>query len=228
MNQQTKVKAIKIKPKATRLMEQPSDLIELTPRDGAWKQRFRYSDRLVRNLAVVGCLVLIVTAVRNSSLPETRSIFEAVQASAGMEWDESLGKLSFVNSILPQEIQDVWNETTAVQVVLPAQGTVSHAWSESEPYLMIESQTDEVCSVAEGEVMSVAHGVDEERIVRIRHADGIETIYANLEECFVEQGDFIPAGTKIGEKLPQEPLAFEVRVNGRSVEPDVRPFSFGE
>lgn len=227
MDQQTKVKAIKIKPKALRLLEQTSGLTELAPRDETWKHRFMRLDSLVRNMAVVGCLVLVVTAVRNSSLPESKSVFEAVQASAGMQWDESLGKLSFVNAILPPEIQEVWSETSSLTLNLPVDGTVVHAWTAKEPYLLIEGEKV-VFSVAAGEVMSVSHGMDEERIVRIRHEGGAETIYGNLEKCLVEAGDHILAGTEVGTVLSGRPLAFELRMNGKPAEPVMGAFVFGK
>jgi len=227
LDQQTKVKAIKIKPKALRLLEQTSGLTELAPRDETWKHRFMRLDSLVRNMAVVGCLVLVVTAVRNSSLPESKSVFEAVQASAGMQWDESLGKLSFVNAILPPEIQEVWSETSSLTLNLPVDGMVVHAWTAKEPYLLLEGEKV-VFSVAAGEVMSVSHGMDEEQIVRIRHEGGAETIYGNLEKCLVEAGDHILAGTEVGTVLSGRPLAFELRMNGKPTEPVMGAFVFGK
>ena len=67
--------------------------------------------------------------------------------------------------------------------------------------------------------MSVAHGMEEERILRLRHDDGTETIYGNLQSCCVEVGDRVYAGEIIGTLLEDQPLAFEVRINGRSVDP---------
>ena len=226
MNQQTRVKAIRVKTKALRLVHQASSLTEVCSQESTWKQRFMCIDRLVRNMAVVGCLVLVVTAVRNSSLPVSKSVFEAVQASAGMQWDESLGKLSFVNAVLPVEIQEVWQETKSMVVSMPVDGKVVHAWSETEPFLLIEGERPDVYSVMAGEVMSVSHGMNEEKIVRIRHEDGSEAIYGNMEKCSVEAGDHIFAGTQIGVLIPGQALAFELRMNGKTAQPVLGTFTF--
>ena len=219
MNQQTQVKNMKVKTKATRLLNEPAQLTELPKRTTGWGTRFLQLDQLVRNLAVVGGLVLVVVAVRNSSIPEAQSVFGAIQQSAGMQWDESIGKLSFVNSLLPEEIREVWNENTSISVLAPVNGDVVHAWSQSEPYLLIDGDTRDIRASAPGEIMSVAHGMEEERILRLRHDDGTETIYGNLQSCCVEVGDRVYAGEIIGTLLEDQPLAFEVRVNGRSVDP---------
>jgi len=219
LNQQTRVRNIKVKSKAVRLMEEPSQLIELTPRESGWGKRVLQLDRLVRDLAVVGCLVLVVVAVRNSSLPEAQSVFGAIQSASGMEWDESLGKLSFVTTLLPQEIQEVWNQTTSAEVLAPLNGEIVHAWSEKEPYLLINGLTQSIHVSDEGEIMSVAHGMDEELILRVRHSDSFETVYGNLAQCYVEPGDYVYSGDVIGKLLSDRPLAFETRVHGRSVEP---------
>ena len=67
--------------------------------------------------------------------------------------------------------------------------------------------------------MSLAHGPGEERILRIRHENGVETLYGNLKECFVEAGSMVESGQVIATLLPDTPLAFELRINGRSVDP---------
>jgi len=190
--------------------------------------RFLQLDHLVRNMAVVGALVLVLIAVRNSSMPEAQSVFGVLQQTAGMQWDESVGKLSFVNSLLPEAVQEVWNETQAPALYMPASGDVIHAWSRSEPYLLIRGEEQEVLAAEAGEVMNIAHGLGEERILRIRHNDHTETFYGNLSSCLVEVGDHVEPGTVIGSLLKDMPLAFEVRVDGRSVEPAMSALPFAE
>ena len=85
----------------------------------------------------------------------------------------------------------------------------------------MEWQTDvaDVRCAADGQVMSVAHGLDEERIVRIRHENGVETVYGNLAECFVQEGDSVASGQIFARVLEGKPLAFELRRDGRSIDP---------
>lgn len=202
--------------------------VELEPQERAWPVRFLKADQLVRNLAVMGVLLLTVIAVKNSSAPEAQSVFSVLKTSAGMEWDESVGKLSFVNSLLPEALQEVWNPSPAVTVYAPVNGETLHVWSQNEPYITLRSQTGDVRSAADGEVMSIAHGLDEERIIRIRHEDGTEALYGNLQTCHMQEGQKVWAGDVIASLIPGEPLVFELRVNGRSVDPANRLVPFEE
>lgn len=202
--------------------------IELSQTENRWMIRFWQADRLVRNLAVVGALLLAVIAVKNSTVPEAQSVFSALQESAGMEWDESVGKLSFVNSLFPEAIQQVWNPSPAVTVYAPVRGDTVHTWSEGEPYITIQSKGRDVRAAADGEVMSIAHGLGEERIIRIRHEDDTEALYGNLESAWVEEGQAVCAGDVIASLIDGVPLAFELRVDGRSVNPEGRLIPFEE
>ena len=65
-----------------------AELTELPQKDG-WGKRLLRADKLVRNLAVVGAMLLTVIAVKNAGSPDAQSVFGALQASTEMEWDES-------------------------------------------------------------------------------------------------------------------------------------------
>ena len=221
MNQQTKVQNIQIRVKTSRLRktEEKAKVLELPERQREWGRRILQLDKLVRDFAVVGGLMLVVIAVRNAGLPETQSVFGVLQESAGMQWDESLGKLSFVNSFLPETVREVWSTVPYADVAAKIEGEIVHAWSNQEPYLLIDNNTSEIRVAAAGEVMSIAHGPDEEYILRLRHGERTETIYGNLQEINVEIGQYVEAGEIVGKLLHEQPLAFEIRVDGRSVDP---------
>lgn len=228
LESKTKVRKIDVKAQKTKINIPTPEVIELPEREISFGTRFLQLDRLVRNFAVVGSLVLVMIAIRSSNMEETQSVFSALQTGTGMQWDESIGKLSFVNNLLPEEIQTVWNENKEVSVYAPVNGEIVHAWSEGEPYLLIRGKKDEVFASADGEVMSIAHGLGEERIVRVRHADQSETVYGNLQECVLEIGQLVHAGELLGKLIPDHPLAFEVRVNGRPVKIDDQLKTFQE
>lgn len=190
------------------------------PKESSFGRRLLQTDKLIRNLAVVGGLMLTLVAVKNANQPQAQSVFSAIQESAGMEWDESLGKLSFVSGVLPEGVQEVWNESQSLTVFAPVIGDTVHAWSEQEPYVEYMSTLSDVRAVADGEIMSIAHGMDEERIVRVRHTDETESIYGNLLTCYGEVGDRVYAGDIIARVLDDKPLAFELRKDGRSINPE--------
>ena len=213
-----------VKSRAARLLESAMNencVEEMKPRK-SWIHDLLQLDQLGRNLIVTGCLFLVVVAVRNAGTPQSMSVFNALKTSAGMEWDESVGKLSFVHSVLPPSVQAVWNFEPDIAVFSPVRGEVVHAWSRQEPYVMLESKVRDVRAAADGEVMSIAHGLEEEKIVRVRHDDDTESIYGNLSQCFLNEGDRVYAGDVFATLLEDRPLAFELRVDGRSIDPEGR------
>lgn len=176
-------------------------------------------ESLTRNLAVLGCLALVILAVQKSGEQGSVSAFSALQSEMNATWEADVGKLSFVSELLPPELREVWNPSPAVAVSAPVVGETVHAWSVGEPYVEILAAENQIRSADSGEVMSIAHGPGEERILRIRHENGAETLYGNLKSCLVEVGGMVESGQVIATLLPNTPLAFELRINGRSVDP---------
>ena len=231
MEHQTRVTNIKLRTKQEVEKKEKRESVqpvELPREENRWAVRFLHADLLVRNLAVVGVLLLTVIALRTSPSTQAQSVFSALQESAGMEWDESVGKLSFVNSLLPEALQEVWNPQPDFMVCAPLSGETLHVWTKQEPYITVLGRTDEIRAAADGEVMSIAHGLNEELIVRVRHLDDTEAVYGNLAVSHVDEGQQVYAGDMIGTLLSEQPLAFELRLNGRSVDPTGRMMPFDE
>lgn len=178
-----------------------------------------FAERLTRNVAVAAALLLCAVAVRNAALPEAKDVFAAIQDSITMNLDESLGKLTFVSNLLPESALVFWDSNETVQVSAPVHGDIIHVFNDEEPYLALLGVSTDVRVAADGEVMNIAHGDGEERVVRIRHNNGLETLYGNLLECYVTEGDQVYEGDIIGETAAKQPVYFEVRRNGRSIDP---------
>ena len=183
------------------------------------KRKWFDMDRLLRNVAIVGALWLVVAAVRNAGDAGVQSVFSSLQTNMAVDWDESLGKLTFVNNLLPESLRTVWSEEPVATVYAPVTGEIVHAWNAAEPYLELSSVVTDVHAAQNGEVMSISHGLDEELIVRLRHDNGLETLYGNLSECQVEEGAYVYAGDLLGTVLSGKNLCFEVRQDGRAVDP---------
>ena len=99
-------------------------------------------------------------------------------------------------------------------------GRVSHAWSSQEPYIGYSAPGDEmVYAFAAGQVMSIAHGQDEELIVRLRHESGMETLYYNLADVLTQEGDSVSSSTCLGHVIRGSQALLEVRMAGRSMNP---------
>ncbi len=178
----------------------------------------RWGERLARNMALAGLLMVTVAAMRNAELPSGDTVLTAVRQMIDGEWDDHLGKISFVGRFLPETVAVFFETAPDAELTAPCFGVLSHAWTAEEPYLGYTGEDRRVFAVAAGQVMSVYHGADEEYILRLRHDDGLETMYYALASVSVSEGDAVSANTCLGRALP-EGAVIEVRRAGRAIDP---------
>ena len=181
--------------------------------------RPRWGEKLARNFAFAGILTLAVVSVRNAELPTGKTLLTAMQEMIDTSWDSGLGKISFVSSLLPESMAVFFESDLHTELTAPCFGKVVHAWSEEEPYLGYSAKDGSVYAVSGGQVMSVAHGLDEEKVIRVRHGDGLESMYYNLGDVNVREGDEVTADTCLGTALPGSQALLEVRRTGRPIDP---------
>ncbi len=178
----------------------------------------RWGERLVRNLALAGMLVITIAAVRNAELPNGKTVLTAIQEMIEGDWDGQLGKINFVGRFLPETVAVFFESTPDAELTAPCFGSLTHGWTEREPYLGYEGDDTRVFAAAAGQVMSVSHGPDEEYILRVRHDDGLESLYFNLASTAVVEGDRVTTATCLGKSLPGG-CFIEVRRAGRAIDP---------
>lgn len=183
------------------------------------RSSFSFGEKLARNLALAGMCLLLIASVRNERLPSGQTVRTAIQQIIQPNLNESLGKISFVSKLLPETAAVFFETQAEPALTAPCFGGVSHAWSATEPYVSFRSENNRVYAAADGEVMSVAHGMEEETILRIRHDNGLETFYYNLAQSNVKEGDPVREDTCVGTLLAGKEAAFEVRRAGISVDP---------
>ena len=182
-------------------------------------EKTRWGEKLARNCAFVGILTLMVVSVRNAQLPTGQTVLTAVQEMIDASWDSSLGKISFVSNLLPESMAVFFESDLNAELTAPCFGPVVHAWSEKEPYLGYSATNGNVYAVSTGQVMSVAHGLEEERVVRVRHDNGLESLYYNLASVNIREGDEVSAQTCLGTALAGRQALVEVRRAGRAIDP---------
>lgn len=175
--------------------------------------------RLTRNLALCALMLLTVVSVRNNRLPDGQTVLSAVQSAAEGNWDTTLGKISFVSNLLPETVSVFFDTAPASALALPCTGEMVHSFTSDEPYLSYASADGKVYCMAGGEVMAVAHGMEEERILRLRQDDGLEALYYNLLDCLWQEGDRMEAGQTVGNLMPGNQAVIEVRKNGVALDP---------
>lgn len=184
----------------------------------ALPEKPRWGERLARNAALAGLLMVTVAAMRNAELPNGGTVLTAVRQAVDGEWDGHLGKISFVGRFLPETVAVFFESAPDAELTAPCFGSLSHAWTAEEPYLGYAGQDKRVFAVAAGQVMSVYHGSDEEYILRVRHDDGLETMYYALSSVAVSEGEAVSVSTCLGQALP-EGAVIEVRRAGRAIDP---------
>ena len=183
------------------------------------KKEQRFGERLARNLALSGMLVLAVAAAHDAKLPQGETVLTAVREMIDPSWEEPLGKIRFVGGWLPESVAVFFESPVQASLTAPCFGAVLHPWTEAEPYLGYQCRDGEVYAAAAGQVMSVAHGLEEERVVRVRHDDGLETLYYNLATVLVREGDEVGANTCLGRTPDGAEALMEVRRAGRAIDP---------
>lgn len=175
-------------------------------------------ERLTRNVALCALLLLTVVSVRGQLTGE-QTVLAALQQNIGRDWDESIGKLTFVSALFPETALVFSQSARGTTLVAPCFSALKTPFSAQTPYLAYDNENCAVYPCAGGTVMSLAHGNNEERILRLRHADGLETLYYNLARTHVTEGDLVDTNTVLGTTLLGEDLILEARVDGVTVDP---------
>ncbi|MBQ9262614.1 MAG: M23 family metallopeptidase [Clostridia bacterium] len=176
-----------------------------------------FAECLARNMALAGMLLLTVVAVRNAKLPSGQTVLTAVQQIIEPGWDDNLGKINFVSNLFPDTVAVFFQMEPDIDLTAPCFGAVTHTWSNDEPYIGYQAANGRVYAAGDGQVMSIAHGMEDERIIRVRHDNGIETLYYNLADVNVGEGDSVTATTCLGTSIAGQTALLEVRRAGKPI-----------
>ena len=176
---------------------------------------------LMKNIAVSAALVLCAVTLRTGALPQLSDAADLVltAASDNSLLDEQLGKLSFVSTLFPEAVL-VFGAAGETEMLMPVNASyVVHTWSETEPYMSWYTNDAQVISACAGEVIGIYHGNGDEHLVQVMGDHGIACLYGNLSQVDVEVGDAVAPGTILGQIIPGEECVFELRKDGRSIDP---------
>ena len=166
------------------------------------KQKLTFGDRLLRNSALACALLLAILAMGNINQPWARSTSEAVERALTMhiDLDESIGSLSFVRNLMPESALVFLNLSGESELAVPVEGEVSHAYSESQPWLMFSCTIGtDVVAAADGTVIEAYSNPLYGNTIAIDHG-GCILRYASLNTLqlvsvgqYVQQGEVISA-----------------------------------
>ena len=60
--------------------------------------------KLNRNTAFLMLLMVCLASIHNQQLPNGKTVLTAVQQTLDSPWQEDLGKITFVNSLMPESL----------------------------------------------------------------------------------------------------------------------------
>lgn len=181
-------------------------------------------ERLLRNTAVACALLLTVMSLKNVDQPWSRKMTEGVRQAMTMriDWDETLGRLSFVRALVPETALVFFNLGDRSDLTAPAEGEIIHEYTESQPWIEYAcGPAQQVLAAADGIVTAAGQGAGGDWIVLIQSEDGIETVYGYLASVYVRQGQEVKAAQQIGATADsaESRLYFELREKGEAVNP---------
>lgn len=173
-------------------------------------------EKLTRNIAIATLALLCVVSAKDVYVGD-KTALQAVQGALQGEWDQNVGKLTYVSNFLSDSMQVFGTPSGLTALTSPVTAKAAQVFSQGAPYLVFEG-AQAVFAAADGEVMSVAHTDDETYVVRVRHDDRTETLYYGLNSCLVAEGAEVNAGTRLGDIAKGGELAFEARLDGLPVD----------
>lgn len=190
-------------------------------------ERLTAGEKLLRNTAAACALLLSVMALKNVDQPWSRKASEGIRQAMTMrvDWDETLGRLSFVRALVPDTALVFLNMGQSIDLVKPVEGSIRHEYSPEQPWLeYVCDGAQTVGAASDGIVTAVGQGAGGDWIVVVECEDGTQTVYGYLAQVNVKAADTILQGDTIGMTAngQESRLYFEMREEGQSVDPAPR------
>lgn len=185
-------------------------------------------ERLLRNTSVACALILTVMAMRAIDTPFTNRITSTLSnvLSTDLNLDESVGKLSFVENLMPDSALVFFHMGGNSTPMTPVAGSVSHGWTEAQPWTeYITENGADVISLIDGTVSAASKSTEGDWTVLITRNGGSQLVYAFLNDCKLKAGQTVSKGDVIGTTGKDEGarLYLEYRVDSEPVNPDLIP-----
>ena len=179
----------------------------------------RTGDRLTRNFLCAALVIVSVYAIKSADLGSENLLEAAVSSLTETPWEESLGRIQFVNSTFPETLSVFWNGNEDLSLRIDPLSSVLHAWTESEPYISVSAQNGTAYALCDGTVTSISGDVSNGITVTLDHGAGYETLLYDIAVCHVQEGETVHAGHVIGTLGTNRAMAFELRCNGLPMDP---------
>ena len=184
------------------------------------KTQLSFQERLLRNSCLACAVLLGVLALGNLNQPWAVNAASGIQQALTMtiDLDESIGELTFVRKIMPESALVFFDLSGTHELAMPAKGEVTHAYSQAQPWLMLETGEDGgVYAPEDGVVSAVSPLSDGSYGLLIDHGEGLESVLANLDSVALQNGDEVIRGASVGSCA--RVLYYELRQGGEPIDP---------
>lgn len=184
------------------------------------RKRSSFQERLLRNSCLACAVLLGVLALSNVERPWAQKASNSIEKALTMkiDLDQSIGQMSFVQRIMPESALVFFNLAPESELLAPVKGTLIHAYSAAQPYLMFECSSQEAVKVcADGIVSALSQLSDGSWGALIDHGSGRECVISGMSEKSIETGQTLRRGDEIGTCSAR--LYFEMREGGKPIDP---------
>lgn len=187
------------------------------------KRKASFQERLLRNSCIACAVLLGILALSNLETPWAQRASGTIERALTMkiDLDQSIGQMSFVQKIMPESALVFFNLSGETDLLRPVDGTLSHAYSEIQPYLIFECDDGTpVYLPSDGSVAAISRMSDGCWGVLIDNGSGIESVIAGMDVVSVSVGDTLKQRAEIGTSGTK--VYFEQRSGGESIDPTQR------
>ena len=197
------------------------------------------SNASIKAIAAMSCVIALMVAIKviyspNESMEDVAAMANSSVISDESESEENTEAIQTSVLYLSEISYDKKGESASV--FLPLKGRISSGYEErlnpfgtgeSEFHRGVDIVPEEnrnIIAYTDGVVVMADYDDSYGNFVKIKHKDGLETIYAHCSQLNVEKGEEITAGQIIavtgntGDSTGEH-LHFEVRKNGVAVDP---------
>jgi murein DD-endopeptidase MepM/ murein hydrolase activator NlpD len=190
-------------------------------------------------------IVLLAILMKTINLPFTNKAVDVVKTTLSKEVDfKQTGKqiLKYVQTVptLPYKAASVFNnmgkeKIDGLKLLAPTHGTIITRHGENiDPVLNTKTYqlgieimpgTDKsIISITEGEIIEVGESKNFGKFIKIQHSGNVSALYGNCEQIFVNKGDQVKGGHKLGKlsdtKSEDSALQFLLWINDQEVDPE--------
>lgn len=187
------------------------------------KRKAGFQERLLRNSCIACAVLLGILALSNLETPWAQRASDNIEKALTMKinLDQSIGQMSFVQKIMPESALVFFNLSNETDLLKPVDGTLTHAYSDIQPYLMFECEDGmPIYLPSDGSISAISRMSDGYWGILIDNGGGIECVIAGMDEVSVSVGDMLKQGVQIG--VSGTKVYFELRSGGESIDPTQR------